>query len=229
MKKLFLLIPFLFVGQIILTAQKNESLSYKERTDLSKKSIKELREGVLIVRLKTGKNQINALNRMINSKSLAPDVKKVYKERKENMLVANREHNLAIISAFNEKYKFSDVLFMPDTCVHLLNAGQKSGYFLNKELIFDDTISLGNKNYFIAFHGTPNTTTKSGVEGLVILDKNMNELADPFPFFTGRTTIRKTFSNFLNKTDNKDHYAPTVEKMNKRLHVFYRKNGGFGY
>lgn len=186
----------------------------------AKASILALKDGVLVVRLPSNYRKIEALQKMVEAASKEKDRER-YAQMLEDTKASTRQNNLWLVGAFQKHYRFSKFLFMPDTASQQLKAGKRNGFFLNAELLPDPSIELADSTFFVAWYGTPSADEKTDTEGLTIADAAFNDLAYPFPFFTGRTTMRKLLENALTKTKEKESFEKLVAKLDRRLNLFY--------
>jgi hypothetical protein len=197
-----------------------DALSLEERTERSIKAINDLKDGVLVVRLKTGSNKIQTLQRVANS----PDISEKERLRLESMMLNEAENiskeNTWLHNAFTEKYNFSEVLYFFDTSSVLLKNGVQSGYFLNEKLEVDPSVSLNNRPFLVAFYGASSSAYKSSQEGLVVLDEHFIELSEPFPHYTDVSSFWKIF---IDTAAEKKSILGTVKSFDKRLTFFYKR------
>ena len=225
--KLILLIffmPIMGISQGFDSGEIYDTMGNKARAEMSKQAIYDLKNGVLVVRLKSGGNKLKALERVANSPSVSKKDKEKFDEKIAAQKQDTRKENERLMVALKEKYSFSEVLYFADSAVHLLKEGVQSGYFLNENFEIDPAISLNGKTYLIAYYGATNSATKMGEEGLVILDSNFKELVAPFPHYTGITTTRKTLGKFFNKRDEVEYFIMMAERFNERVEELYDKH-----
>jgi hypothetical protein len=162
--------------------------SAAERTDAIS-HLKQLSEGVLIVRLNSNNRKMKELERLINS----PDVNEKAKNRFQKMLETTKEEtrqeSLDLMQAFDGNYSFSKVLFMYDTAALQLKNGVKQGYFLNRELKPDPTLRLENDDWLMVYfrHESPAL--------FVLLDRKFDQIQRPFPI--PRRPVFKTYNQGL--------------------------------
>jgi hypothetical protein len=137
--------------------------------------LRQLSEGVLIVRLNSNDRKIRELERLLNS----PEVKEKSRKRFRKMLDRTREEtrqeSLDIMKAFDGNYNFSKVLFMYDTASLHLKNGENSGYFLNRELQHDAGISLEDERWHMFYfrHESPAL--------FFLLNQQNEQVQRPFP------------------------------------------------
>ena len=230
MKKLFnlffaiLFLPVWLGAQGFDMGEVYDTLGKRARFEIGREAINDLKSGILVVRLKTGNNKLRAMEKVANSKSISPDEKNKFATRIEVLKIDIENENNWLRKSLNENYFFSEILYMPDTAVHLLKEGKKAGYFYNEKMEIDPTISL-DKPYLIAFYGPTSRATKTGEEGIVVLDKNFKELPEPFPHYTGLATVRKTFDRIFNKRKEIYFFNKMAERFNGRLSEFYGMSG----
>lgn len=127
--------------------------------------LKGLKQGGLLVRLKTSENSINTLIARGRTKEAEALKAKQYAK------------NLEVYRAFKEKYKFGNVYFFYSTHSKEVKTGQLAGIFLDSSLQPDSSITLSNSNYFIAEIGDiQSEATTSSIHGLHIMDADMKEI-----------------------------------------------------
>jgi len=182
-KYTFFTIVFTFVFINLSIAQDKESKgTSKEKIAIAEKAIKDLKEGILIVRLKSKHSKISKLQSLSSSK----DVDNATKARIKNTLKREIEErntlNNQIVKGFEEFYYFSTVYFMYDTSSISLKNGVQEGIFLNNNLEVDPTIKLNNKPFFVLRYGTTDLNNTSGIEAWVVMNKQLEDMERPFPY-----------------------------------------------
>lgn len=181
-------------------------------------AIEVLKNGTLVVRLSTNANKIEALE-----KKLATTANEKERLRYQQMLdktrLETRTHNLWLMEAFDSNYTYSKVIFMPDTAATNLKKGIKKGIFYGADLKIDPESSVGD-DFLVAYYGKSFSGDDAGNDGINVLDGNLQPLRAPFPFFVGRTSIRRMFEELLNKDTALEHYLKLVKKFQKRLVEF---------
>ena len=202
----------------------------KLRKQVALKSISELKDGVLLVRLDFQQRKIDYYTKYKNYK----EVERI--KKKQDKI------NTEIVAAFNELFDFCNVYFfrMSDSR-KLLDGKYDSVVFYNNQLEPDTTVSMANKKWFVAEFGyieqdtnyyysssTPTTSNSDNPEGiayyggsknnksaLVIRDATFTQLRDPFPYYVG--------FNYFGSV--KKRYRLPVQKLNKKLHNYYGNSG----
>lgn len=175
-----------------------------------------LKNGTLIVRLSTGSSKIKALEKLIASPNVADKDRRRYQVMLYNSSLEIKNQNFGLVEAFRDNYRFSKLLFMPDTAFLQLKNGVKRGIFLDDFLKIDSTISLQG-DYLIAYYGKSNLPEYTNNEGINVVDPSLEPMKSPFPGFIGVTSIRRTFSEIFNSTTDKFFYTILVTRFQKRL------------
>lgn len=152
------------------------------REQRAKRQIVELRNGVLLVRLRTQENAIKQLQK--TDKRLADALRKnQYKENKQ------------LADAFRKDFNFCPVYFFYSTDSEKLLNGEMKGLLLNEGLEKDTTVRLPEKPVFVAeitnieefrpeqFPAQTEANAEMSFRALVIRDSKLNQLASPFPYY----------------------------------------------
>jgi len=150
----------------------------RKEVTTAKNQIEELKNGALVIRLKTNKNIIEKLISQGNYTQAEEIRQKQYLENKE------------IIQAFKANFKFCPILFIFNTQTDHFLQGAFEGIFLNDSLKEDSSIVFNYPTYFIAEFGTLEPEGDEGpissgisVDALLIKDRNLIQLNRPFPFY----------------------------------------------
>ncbi|HKR05436.1 MAG TPA: hypothetical protein VJY62_12445 [Bacteroidia bacterium] len=203
----------------------------KQARILMKEQIKQLKAGVLLVRLQTKENAVSSLKE-IRKYKLA-----------DRIMKRQLRYNKEIISAFKNNFTFCPAYFFFSNYSDSILSGQTNGIvFLNDNLEPDTTIKLNNEKFLTAEFGIiEQETTKHfsnyyyfpGENGpqqksayynksnmrfgaLKIMSGQLEQLKRPFPYYV------RTF-DFL---PFKRKPSKTVMRMNKLLAGYYGKNNG---
>ena len=149
----------------------------------------------------------------------------VSKNNKENLrkqiaLVQQDAHlrNLSIVEGFQSVYDFSEVLFIYDHHTKAVQEGNTTGIFLDERLKVDESIQLNKRPYLFARFGKTDTNTTTGVEGIIITDRNLQDLTKPFPAYVRESGLKFLMDKTFDKTNaDKRNMPRLVEKLNKKL------------
>lgn len=184
-----------------------------------------LKEGVLVVRLRTQSNKVDKLKEWMAKESPGtPVYQKLETQLAETIAGIERENKL-VREAFGSLYNYSEVLFFFDTLAPVLRNGKTSGIFLNERMEVDPQLSLGDRFYMVAGIGTtPSSEGASSQEQLIIYDRNFNFMTKPFPGYSRRFGLRAFFKVFLMTGAKATEYMiqDNVEWFNRK---FFRYSG----
>ena len=207
---------------------KKKKINFRKQMDsITKSQIKLLKEGALLIRLKSRNNTIIGL-RKIGKVKLAEKIK-----RKQ------ADYNLKVITAFKTNFDFCPTyFFISNYSINIKDEQFDKVVFLNDSMIEDMTIKLNTKKFLTAEFGIIEQDTAKyfshktyepdehwsltrfenyygganmGFGALVIKSDKFIQLRRPFPYYV-RTFDSLPFERSTNKI---------VRKMNKKLHKFY--------
>ena len=230
-----------------LHAKPEKVESYRHhRKEMAKKDIVLLKEGALLVRLKTSENTIVALRK-------AGREKQALKEEKWQLT-----QNQKIVKAFKTYFDFAPVYFFYSDKSDQVRKGDFEGIFLNEKLELDSTIVMSKKNIYTAeymaikqdtfiqlshyeleqigdfqslwvprYYGQPNF----GFSAFVVKNQNFEQMVEPFPYYarTNAPGIQKhpeqlLFGFPLIYFILNPSYNSAVEALNRKLNAYYTKS-----
>lgn len=218
--------------------------------EASKNQIKQLKGNVLLVRLKTSENTINAYRK-------AGEIDKA-DQVKQDQEIENKQ----IIRAFKEKFDFCPVRFFYCTNSNQVKHKQFKNIFLNDDLLVDNSIGLDTNSTFLVAefgyiepdtleiyaYGAHESVENGGIEkvkyyyspstdfrfyALRILDSNFVQLNRPFPYY-----VRAIYKSLMMQPEEFIFLPPallallpwtyneTVRRMNQKLERYYNKYPG---
>ena len=184
---------------------------------ISIEQIKNLKEGALIVRLKTKKSVIDAYKNA-GKHNIANKIE-------EEIVIENAE----IVNAFINGFDFCPVYFIYSFDSDLVfKKDFENIVFINQSMIPDVKIKFDYKNFLTAEIGKvdpsrnlgteldsiPYRTGDFNFEALVVMDQKFTQLIRPFPYYI------KIYPAFSFKRSPEI----LVRKLNKNLHRFYNRN-----
>jgi hypothetical protein len=172
-------------------------------------SIKELKEGTLIVRFPANKAKIDTLSAMASRTNDPKNKQKLEMELQQAM--GERDTLLAdYVEAFKLNYDFSRVAYYFDYDGRDLNTARY--YNLDEEHIA--VADLSEKPIFYLFF---DRTEESKMDALSIYSRNLKKIPNPFPneFALGGINVL-----FVSLSDN-TFPSWRIKKINKRLHMFW--------
>lgn len=210
-----------FLGLFFSTNMIAQELSRKERVVLAEQSIKDLKDGTLVLRLKSKRNKIEKLEELLAKSDIKESVRSSLNDELKKTIDQRNRYNISLINAFEENYSFSNIYYMYDTASVSLRNGTRSGIFLDKSLELDSAIEIPEGAFFVAKTGTTNSTSTTGVEALVIMDDQLKDMQRPFPYYVRLNSIGRLFTRIFNHKNlvKKDSKA-VVEKLNRNLNKY---------
>jgi hypothetical protein len=196
-------LPFLAFSQkekgLLSTIEKYQEKQRLKR-EVAANHLAELEKGILIIRYKTYRKKLNALERMVQQKPKSKRFKRMLKKTKRKSIALQK----ATINAYTNYYTFSKIIFMPDTLADKLLTGTRKGIFVDNNLEIDETIELTGNNFYISYIGFTPISTTTGMEALLIVDNKNQLLKAPFPSATRMNIL----------SDSAD-FATNAEEINK--------------
>lgn len=213
MRNGILLFILLMLGSNVF-AQRDDIVLTKEKKEYAFNSIKELKEGAMVVRLKTNHRKIAIIERNLRS----PKLTKAQRKRQEAILAgtlkARDEFNEAIRTMFVDSFTFCPVYVMYDTCSSALTKGAREGLFLGKDNQLNPSIKIKEANIFIVNY------KKSGAEfpfDVLRVRKLKEKLEDPFPYYVA---LRASWVNQVNSP----RASRAVRQLDRKFYNFYKRS-----
>lgn len=158
--------------------------SGEERKEDAFKQLKELKEGILLVRLMTGNRQREALKRRFSNSNSAEA-----KARLEERLRAVEDNAVkwrsALKNSVKELYDYSQVYYVYDTSMYALQDQQYEGRIWTKDDKAVPVSELEGRTLFVLARVNHDSERAISTEGLAIwrLDNPSRPIA-PFPYFS---------------------------------------------
>lgn len=216
------------------------------RKNITRKQINNLKDGALLVRLKTSEPKIAALKKM------------GFPEEAEDVRKQQKIENQSLIQAMKAYYDFSEVRFFFSYRSKDVRKRSFEGIFVNDSLQEDSSIVLHNsKHVFTAefakleedtamyfshyewvstgnfamvrvpvYYGPGGNTFLA----LVVKDQHFRQLHRPFPYYSRASFIAKKqhpghgFFYLPIQLFSPSSYKECVGNLNNKLHRFYQKN-----
>jgi hypothetical protein len=222
-------ISFTGIAQNTQTGKKNRS-SGNQFKILSREQINQLKNGALLVRLKTNNNSIAALRKIGKIKQA------------DEMQKKQAAYNLKIIRAFRKNFDFCSVyFFFSNYSTNISERLFNKVIFLNDSLVPDTSIKFTYKTFLTAEFGIIEEDTakyysyasfesdssegrhlvshyyggtEMGFGALLIKSDKFIQLRRPFPYYV------RTFDSLPVERSTDE----VVKMMNKDLHTFYKQN-----
>jgi len=187
--KIQALLLFLMLSSIGYSQPSEESATEK---------IQALKKGFLLVRLKTGDLQAKALERA-GSKAEAA----IYLQKRN-------EENKVIVQAFTMHFRFCPVYFCYSSASDTIKQGYFKGMLLNSSLQADTSLVPTASYFLTAEFGFTDVQQR---EGLIMMDRNFNQLNSPFPFLVTR------YEGVAKKRTQEE----MIIRLDQQLMAFYEK------
>lgn len=187
----------------------------------AREHISSLKNGALLVRLRTSDIAIKKLEDAGN-KEMAASIRK-----------QRQSENKKLADAFRQHFTFCPVYFFFSSDSDKIKNGQPDGILLNQDLKRDPSIALGGKKIYVTeitdleqFRSQPDNPSEShnpevSFKALVVRDAHLHQLAKPFPFFIKASTNipprRRSETEMVKLLDKKlqEYYAVTTKKPTK--------------
>ncbi|MBL4668292.1 MAG: hypothetical protein JKY30_03405 [Flavobacteriales bacterium] len=224
--RIIILIAISIIFSSTAFTQNDKKTSFrKQRKINAKEQIIGLKNGILLVRLKTNKKSIEAMREHGRT---------ILANKTEGKL---KNRNAYIIYAFKTSFDFCPVYFFYSSdSKHIRNNHLDSVSFLNDSLKIDKSITVNDTNYYVAEFGhieptetidyqssvyvpkkeTRNTYTGSSdfsFKAVIVKDKMFKQLNKPFPYYSKESSSPK----------KKENINAAITKLNLILKKYYTK------
>ncbi len=194
-----------------------------EQENRAVKAIQDLKDGVLILRLPSNAKKIKAMEDLLASDISAKDKARV-KKQIESIRTKNKEENAAFAAAFGQHFTFSPVYIIYDTTTTALLAGEEGNYLLNPQLQPVPSGEIRDKSFLIARLGRTDRSNTSGAEAIVLMDQNLQDLSNPFPYAAKLNSLGYALNRILIPEVAFDkRLAKVVTKLDRSLKRFYSR------
>lgn len=186
--------PALFLALFLITSCKTARL----QKNTASEHIEQLKNGVLLVRLRTQEAKVEALKE-VQKVTLAEEIQKKQEAQNER-----------IITAFDQYFDFCPVFFFYAKDSKLIKDRSFEGIIFDAKKENISNTTLENKAFYIADFGNieePGVVTQ--LEGLSIRDSSFQQLQSPFPyavsvnsFLAGENVEERTVQAFNAKLES---------------------------
>lgn len=180
--------------------------------------VQDFRSGTLIIRLRSHENKINTIEALLDRADTSPNYRTRLTEKRDLVIVNRDRFNQDLVSAFSEKYTFSEVRFMLDRDVKRFREGELDRVFLGPDLQPLAESKPVDGSYYFFGEGSTQLTGNSR-EGILVMDSNGDQLPSSwFPsYLRAKSTGRSFWAMF---GGDRYPYLPAekvVEKFLKKL------------
>lgn len=185
-------------------------------------AIRDLRDGILIVRLTSDFKKVKELTRILEEGDISPQTKMSLPNKIQKIIEERDAENSSWITYFKSEYKFSDVYFAYDTLRREALLGNDGiNCFVNKSFKIDPSLSLEGRKFLMLYK---ETLPQSGAEAVVFRDASFQHLSDPFPYYVKTTGFMLIFNVLFKSSIAEDrNIRRIVRKINSKLEKFYYK------
>jgi len=195
----------------------------QEKWERAETAITNLKEGVLLIRLSSERRKLEELDRRIANDKLDAKSRERLKRLKKEVIEDRDKTNQEFVTAFSNEYDFSELFFFYDTASVSLKRGVQEGIFLDKDMNLAPSISLEGRPFLVLRSGSLKENT-SGLEALVIMDQEFEDLARPFPYYVRMRGIGHLLAKLLNPGKvSRRSGQKLAEKLNERLWEFHER------
>lgn len=180
-------------------------------------SLEQLRENVLVVRLPSQSKKLSALADLAEKAETSAQERERAKAQYELTQAEAKAEATIIQASFRNYFNYTPVLFMYDYSSPKLTKGERTGFFLDKNLEVSDAI-LDKEPFFILDVGYTNPSNSSRSFSFIIKDQSYETLPAPFPYAQRINTPALAFDQLLGRNSMEKYYRKAVIRLNKRLY-----------
>ena len=195
----------------------------KAKWERAEAAITNLKEGVLLIRLSSERRKLEELDRRIANDKLNLKSRERLKRVKKEVIEDRDKTNQEFVEAFASQYDFSELFFFYDTASVSLKRGVQEGIFLDREMNLVSSMSLEGRPFLVLRSGTLKEST-TGLEALVLMDEDFEDLARPFPYYVRMRGLGHLLAKILSPGKvSRRSGKKLAEKLNERLWEFYER------
>ncbi|NRB51478.1 MAG: hypothetical protein HRU41_27650 [Saprospiraceae bacterium] len=180
-------------------------------------SLAQVRENVLVVRLPSQSKKLSALADLAAKAETSPQERERAKAQYELTQAEAKAEATIIQASFSNYFNYAPVLFMYDYSSSKLTKGERTGFFLDKNLEVSDAV-LDKDPFFILDVGYTDPSNSSRSFSFIIKDQSYETLPAPFPYAQRINTPALAFDQLLGRNSMEKYYRKAVIRLNKRLY-----------
>lgn len=218
------LIFFGFFAEGIAQNEICNEWTLQERREMAVEWIDAIATSGLVVVMESNSRQITYLETQLKAAKNDESERRIKRTQKQLEELRKKALDKAeeTIEAFNEHFEFSDVYYVWDHDMrHVLNQSD-TAVFLADDLTYLDNspFEANDEVYFLIRGRADRSSGRSGMEGFLIRNKELNPLCTPFPFFLARN--QNNFFNVIFSIFQPDLYSErpmsqVAERFNSSL------------
>lgn len=219
MNKVQLKLTFLLLfGAFYFMEGQAQTKSKSEQRTIARQAIKDLKGGTLIIRLNSKRKKIEKLEELLGGADLEEKFRKRLSNELKKTIEERNHYNLSLSNAFDQYYSFSNIYYMYDSASISLRNGQRKGIFLDKKLEEDSDIEIPEGPFFVIKVGSTDLASTTGIQALVMMTAQLEDLARPFPYYVRLNSISRLFTRIFNhKNLVKKDAKEIVQRLNQNL------------
>ncbi len=169
-----------------------DTTAHAQKHQLRDSLVEDFRSGTLIIRLKSYENKLNSIEELIHKSSTSPIYRKRLTEKRD-LIITNRDRfNQDLVTTFNKNYTFTKVRFLFDRDVKRFQTGELDDVFLGPDLTPLSEVKPIVGSYYFLGEGFTQMPGNSR-EGLLVMDKNGEQLPSWFPSYLRAKSNGKSF------------------------------------
>lgn len=180
-------------------------------------NLQSLREEVLIVRIPAYQKKLDTLAQRAENPSATKEARERVRNQWETVNEETKAEALIIQSAFSNHFDFTKVLFMYDKDSDRLLKGERTGFFLDKNLKPSTTV-LNTASFFILDIGYTDPSNSARTYALIIKGQDFKALLSPFPYAQRINTTGLIFDQISGKNTMQKYIKKAVIRLNKKLY-----------
>ncbi|MBX2874008.1 MAG: hypothetical protein KTR30_17965 [Saprospiraceae bacterium] len=180
-------------------------------------NLEQLRQNVLVVRLPSQSKKINALADLAEKTEVSTQERARAKLQWETTKAEARAEAMIIQASFSNYFDYAPVLFMYDYASPKLTKGERTGFFLDKNLEASDAV-LDQEPFYILDIGYTDPSNSARSFAFIIKDQSYQSLSAPFPYAQRINTPALAFDQLLGRNSMEKYYRKAVIRLNKRLY-----------
>ena len=180
-------------------------------------SLQQLRQSVLVVRLPSQSKKLEALAALAENEAASAEERARAKAQWETTQSDAKAEAMIIQAAFRNYFDYAPVLFMYDAATAQLTKGNRSGFFLDKNLGLSTEV-LAATPFFILDVGFTDPSNSARSFAFIIKDESYQALPSPFPYAQRINTPGIVFDQLLGRNSMEKYYRKAVIRLNKKLY-----------
>lgn len=207
-----LLLLLLFVHEA--SSQRDDIVLQKEKKAYSQKAVIDLKNGVLVLRLKTNHRKIAILEQNAKSTRLSQKQRDRYKRILDGTIQRRDQFNSALIRAVMDSFSFCQVQVIFDTSTTSLRNGLRQGIFLGKDMKIDPMQSIDPQTPVFLLNFQENNSQFPF--DILLIQRLSEKLIEPFPYFV---EVRESWINDVNTPGA----VRAAARLDRKLWKYYER------